>query len=112
MTEGVIRKLMKPLLVTDDISEDISIEINKLFKLIQKVKNNFNSTISIYVKSWDKFVALTDLLLYSTTDIADNLSRRKFSSFTVMELVSLTKALFQDSPKRESLLKQIQDFEE
>ena len=88
MIEGAIRKLMKPLLVTDDISEDVSIDINKLFKLIQKVKNVFNSnSISVYVKSWDKFVALTDLLLYSTTDIADNLSRYHLITIIIIIII-------------------------
>ena len=57
--------------------------------------------------SWDKFVALTDLLDYNLNDIADGLSRKKFACFTSLEISNLIKALFEDSPRRQSLLNSI-----
>ncbi len=59
--------------------------------------------------SWDKFIALTDLLDYNLNDIADGLSRKKFVSFTSVEMTNLVKALFEDTPRRQSLLQSIAD---
>jgi hypothetical protein len=36
--------------------------------------------------------------------------RKKFASFTVSEMVSLIKALFDDSPKRDTILTKIQEM--
>ena len=60
--------------------------------------------------SWSKFVALTDLLEYNLNDIADGLSRKKFANFTTKEMTSLIKALFEDTPKRQTLLQSIADM--
>lgn len=60
--------------------------------------------------SWDKFVALTDLLEYNLNDIADGLSRKKFASFTGQEVIHLIKALFEDSPRRQSLIHSIAEI--
>lgn len=57
--------------------------------------------------SWEKFVALTDLLDYNLNDIADGLSRKKFACFASSEISRLIKALFEDSPRRQSLLQSI-----
>ncbi len=54
-----------------------------------------------------KFSALTDLLEFNLNDIADGLSRKKFSDFTSVEMTSLIKALFEDSSRRQSLLQSI-----
>jgi len=50
---------------------------------------------------------LTDLLDYNLNDIADGLSRKKFACFTSLEISNLIKALFEDSPRRQSLLNSI-----
>lgn len=60
--------------------------------------------------SWEKFLALTDLLEYNLNDIADGLSRKKFVSFTGQEMIHLIKALFEDSPRRESLINSIAEI--
>eukprot|EP00981_Chlorochromonas_danica_P013390 scaffold6314_cov273-Ochromonas_danica.AAC.3 len=58
--------------------------------------------------SWRKFVVLADLLDYSLYDIADALSANKCSAFTSKEMIKLIMALFEDTPRRQSLLDSIQ----
>lgn len=60
--------------------------------------------------SWEKFLAITDLLEYNLNDIADGLSRKKFVSFTGQEMIHLIKALFEDSPRRQSLINSIAEI--
>jgi hypothetical protein len=57
--------------------------------------------------SWSKFCALTDLLEYSLSEVAEWLPRRKFAAFTGSEMTGLIKALFEDSPRRQGILKSI-----
>ena len=57
--------------------------------------------------SWKKFLALTDLLEYNLTDIADQLPRRKFNSFTSQEICHLIKALFEETPRRQTVLNSV-----
>ena len=57
--------------------------------------------------SWHKFQALTDLLEFSLSEVAEWLPRKKFSSFTGSEMTSLIKALFDDSPRRQTILASI-----
>jgi hypothetical protein len=60
--------------------------------------------------SWDKFLGLTDLLEFNLNDIADGLSRKRFVSFTGQEMINLIKALFEDSPRRQSLISSIAEI--
>jgi hypothetical protein len=59
------------------------------------------------VVSWKKFCALTDLLVYNLSEVAEWLPKRKFSSFTGSEMTSLLKALFEDTPRRRTVLNSI-----
>ena len=54
-------------------------------------------------------MALTDLLEYSLSEISEMLSASKFSLFTEAEICSLIRAIFEDSPRRKTLLSAIQD---
>ena len=57
--------------------------------------------------SWVKFLALTDLLEFSLSDVAEWLPRKKFATFTGSEMTALIKALFEDTPRRQTLLASI-----
>jgi hypothetical protein len=57
--------------------------------------------------SWKKFCGLTDLLNYSLSEVAEWLPKKKFSHFTGSEMTTLLMALFEDSPKRKTLLNTI-----
>jgi len=66
-------------------------------------EDNTGEQLRTVCPSWNKFTALTDLLEYNLNDIADGLSRNKFSNFTSYEMSTLIKALFEDSPCRLSV---------
>ena len=57
--------------------------------------------------SWRKFLALTDLLEFSLSEVAEWLPRKKFASFTGGEMNALIRALFEDSPRRQGILSSI-----
>ncbi len=71
--------------------------------------SEFRSEDSVqgFAPSWKKFLALTELLEYSLGDVAEWLPRRKFASFSGQEISLLIRALFEDTPKRQSILQSI-----
>jgi hypothetical protein len=72
------------------------------------VMNSSNvESVTHLCPSWWKFIALTDLLEYSLSEIAQQLPLRKFAAFTGNEMTSLIKALFDDSPRRQSVLEAV-----
>lgn len=69
-----------------------------------------NISIRTVCPSWRKFAALSDLFEFNLNDIADGLSKKKFTDFTTAEMTSLIKALFEDSPRRQSMLHSIAEM--
>jgi hypothetical protein len=45
---------------------------------------------------------------FKLNDIANGLNRKRFADFTAAEMVKLVKALFEDSPRRQTLLSSIE----
>ena len=78
--------------------------------LLPTTDSNAELNLKHICPSWSKFTALTDLLEYNLNDIADGLSRKKFANFTSKEMASLIKALFEDTPRRQTLLQSIADM--
>lgn len=113
LLESALRDIMTPILKTEFISESSAAEISRVFKCLLNSKNLFlneGKDIEILQKncfSWNKFVALSDLLDYSLSEVAEWLPRKKFSSFTGNEMTSLIKALFEDTPRRQTVLTSI-----
>lgn len=58
--------------------------------------------------SYGKFCALTDIMEFKLNDIANGLNRKRFADFTAAEMIKLVKALFEDSPRRQTLLASIE----
>ena len=115
LLECTLRSIMKPVLEADTIAVSSGSEICRIFGSLQKVKNTFGSPapdheqMTKFAGSWDKFVALTDLMEYSLSEISEMLSASKFASFTENEMTNLIKALFEDSEKRKAVLSAILD---
>ena len=127
LLEYVLKTIMQPILDSDCISETGGSEVSRIMKCIQNANRIFNDSYDIInhnaavistvssqeekiVKvcaSWKKFLALTDLLEYNLTDIADQLPRRKFNSFTSQEICHLIKALFEETPRRQTVLNSV-----
>lgn len=45
---------------------------------------------------------------FKLNDIANGLNRKRFADFTAAEMIKLVKALFEDSPRRQTLLASIE----
>eukprot|EP00596_Hydrurales_sp_CCMP1899_P008559 CAMPEP_0119049468 /NCGR_PEP_ID=MMETSP1177-20130426/64842_1 /TAXON_ID=2985 /ORGANISM="Ochromonas sp, Strain CCMP1899" /LENGTH=658 /DNA_ID=CAMNT_0007026749 /DNA_START=596 /DNA_END=2572 /DNA_ORIENTATION=- len=113
LLEDVLRAVMRPILETDCVTESAGGDISRVFRTVQRARSVFiingsdNEAVCKIVPSWSKFCALTDLLEYSLSEVAEWLPRRKFSSFTGSEMNKLIKALFEDSPRRKGILNSI-----
>ena len=96
------------------ISEGACADIIRIFRALQGCKalllQQTDSAVLRSVPHWRKFAALTDVLGYSVTDIAEWLPRRKFADFSASELTGLVRALFDESPRRAKLLAGIDDL--
>lgn len=117
LVERVLQDAMKPVLAADCITVSSANDISRIFKIIQQcrtllpvVPDEQGSSEAYHrlVPVWEKFAALTDILEYNLNDIADGLSRKRFASFTASEMIKLIKALFEDTPRRQSLLVSIE----
>ena len=76
-------------------------------RLLLPQESKDEEQLSRICPSWWKFCALTDLLEYSLSEVAEWLPRKKFASFTGNEMTALIKALFEDTPKRQGILTSI-----
>lgn len=131
LVEYTLRAIMKPVLTADCISETSGAEISRVMKVTLAVSKVFSETDQVgsnnksvtnkaaaaaeqkcqqVCASWKKFGALSDLLEYSLSEIADQLPLRKFSAFTGHEMCRLIKALFEDTPRRQTILNSIMDM--
>ena len=81
--------------------------ITSMSRLLLPQESKDEEQLSRICPSWRKFCALTDLLEYSLSEVAEWLPRKKFASFTGNEMTALIKALFEDTPKRHGILTSI-----
>ncbi|CAE7623554.1 Zw10, partial [Symbiodinium microadriaticum] len=112
LLEVVLRRAMRPVLAAKFVSERAATDVSRVFKAVQKGREvllggGTDQRMTSLVGSWGKFCALTDLLEYSLSDIAEWLPRRKFAEFTGSEMSLLVKALFEDSHRRQAILASI-----
>jgi hypothetical protein len=113
LLEGVLQEVMKPLMASEFIAESSAIDITRVFRTLQRARLVFpdeskdDESLCRICASWRKFLALTDLLEYSLSEVAEWLPRKKFSSFTGLEMTCLIKALFDDSSRRHGILASI-----
>ena len=111
----VLREAMKPILTADCVSEAAGAEVSRVYRSLQHIRLVFpsaeggsdNEALQRVCGSWVKFLALTDLLEFSLSDVAEWLPRKKFATFTGSEMTALIKALFEDTPRRQTLLASI-----
>jgi centromere/kinetochore protein ZW10 len=124
LVENVLLEAMKPVLAADCITTTAASEIYRIFKIIQRSRSllpdgsgNEREMVAISLEnigsknmcpSYNKFCALTDILEFKLNDIANGQNRKRFADFTVAEIVRLVTALFEDSPRRQTLLAAIE----
>jgi hypothetical protein len=120
LLDCVLREAMAPVLAAECIAESAGAEVSRVFRSLQQVRAIFPSSgdgrerdrdgdeaLQRVCGSWRKFVALADLLEFSLSDVADWLPRKKFAPFTGSEMAALIRALFEDSPRRQTVLASI-----
>ncbi|GAA5824155.1 hypothetical protein JCM11251_001543 [Rhodosporidiobolus azoricus] len=86
-----------------DISEEESIRLNALCKMLHELESLFEgseTSIGSEVPVWFKFVFLSELLEASMADIMFLFSERHLLDFTPQEIAKLMRALFADSALR------------
>lgn len=88
--------------------------MHRIFKTVQRIRASFpdpsDAAVAKAAVSWTKFLALTDLLEFSLSDVAEWLPKRRFSAFTSSEMASLVRALFQDTARRQAVLATIAEW--
>jgi hypothetical protein len=113
LLDGVLKEAMQPILSAECISEAAGAEVSRVFRSLQHARLVFPGNDSAddglqrVCGSWRKFLAITDLLECSLSDVADWLPRKKFAAFTGAEMTALIRALFEDSPRRQTVLASI-----
>ncbi|GAA6011922.1 hypothetical protein JCM10207_003430 [Rhodosporidiobolus poonsookiae] len=86
-----------------DISEEESIRLNKLCKMLHELETLFEgseTSVGREVPVWFKFVFLSELLEASMADILFLFDHGHLVDFSPQEIVKLIRALFSDSPLR------------
>lgn len=106
LLDAVFREAMSPLLEADLISAVAASEIYRIFKTLQRARSLLPSLLNIKVMcaSYVKFCALTDMLEFKLNDIADGVNKRKFVDFKPLEMIKLVRSLFEDTPRRHTLI--------
>jgi hypothetical protein len=106
LLDAVFREAMSPLLEAELISAVAASEIYRIFKTLQRARSLLPSLLNIKVMcaSYAKFCALTDMLEFKLNDIADGVNKRKFVDFTPLEMIKLVRSLFEDTPRRQTLI--------
>lgn len=110
----ILQEAMKPILLSECIAEAAGAEVTRVYRSLQHIRMVFptgedkdDEGLQRVCTNWRKFLALTDLLEYSLSDVAEYLPRKKFAAFTGSEMTSLIRALFEDSPRRQTVLTSI-----
>jgi hypothetical protein len=113
LLEVALKEAMLPVVTSECIAEAAGAEISRVYRSLQQIRLIFptegkdDEAMQRVCGSWRKFQALTDLLEYSLSEVAEWLPRKKFSAFTGNEMSSLLRALFEDTPRRQAVLASI-----
>ncbi|BGP48144.1 ribosome bioproteinsis protein ytm1 [Rhodotorula kratochvilovae] len=106
----VLLRVLDEIEEQTDISEEESIRLNKLCKMLHELESLFDgseTSIGRESPSWYKFVFLSELLEASMADILFLFDHGHLVDFTPQEIVRLVRALFADSPLRNRNIEKI-----
>ncbi|GAA5851143.1 hypothetical protein JCM8547_004143 [Rhodosporidiobolus lusitaniae] len=99
----VLLRVLDEIETQTDISEDESIRLNQLCKMLHELESLFDgseTSVGREVPVWFKFVFLSELLEASMADILFLFDHGHLVDFSPQEIVKLIRALFSDSPLR------------
>ena len=120
LADAMVGLFLDKIFHATDISEEACTFTNQVFDIMSrgildlfmdegKSLEEAEKDTSIYCHHWDRLNAVASFLNMTLVDITLGLSEGVFSSITGPELSSLVVAVFQDSEKRRSLLKLLQN---
>ena len=114
LLDQVLVQIIDDILDMTDITETESERINDVLKPIRKLDQIFvleedqPSTVVADVAHWLKFCYVSELLQANLVDILYLFDSGALVDFTTQELVSLLRALFADSEKRDHAIERIE----
>ncbi|GAA5901340.1 hypothetical protein JCM5296_006764 [Sporobolomyces johnsonii] len=104
LVNEVLLRVLDEIEDQTDISEEESIRLNKLCKMLHELESLFEggeqTSVGREVPVWFKFVFLSELLEASMADILFLFDHGHLVDFSPQEIVKLIRALFADSPLR------------
>ncbi|GAA6016544.1 hypothetical protein JCM11491_002356 [Sporobolomyces phaffii] len=103
LVNEVLLRVLDEIEDQTDISEDESIRLNRLCKMLHALESLFDgseTSVGREVPIWFKFVFLSELLEASMADILFLFDHGHLVDFSPQEIVRLIRALFSDSPLR------------
>ncbi|GAA5945607.1 hypothetical protein JCM1841_003914, partial [Sporobolomyces salmonicolor] len=104
LVNEVLLRVLDEIEDQTDISEEESIRLNKLCKMLHELEGLFEggeqTSVGREVPVWFKFVFLSELLEASMADILFLFDHGHLVDFSPQEIVKLIRALFADSPLR------------
>ncbi|GAA5898920.1 hypothetical protein JCM8208_005428 [Rhodotorula glutinis] len=106
----VLLRVLDEIEEQTDISEDESIRLNKLCKMLHDLESLFDgseTSLGREAPAWYKFAFLSELLEASMADILFLFDHGHLVDFTPQEIVRLVRALFADSPLRNRNIEKI-----
>ncbi|GAA5871104.1 hypothetical protein JCM3774_005109 [Rhodotorula dairenensis] len=110
LVNEVLLRVLDEIEEQTDISEEESIRLNKLSKMLHDLEGLFDGSetnVGREVPIWYKFSFLSELLEASMADFMFLFDNRFLLDFTPQELVRLLRALFADSPQRDAAVKRV-----
>ncbi|GAA5969776.1 hypothetical protein JCM3765_003453 [Sporobolomyces pararoseus] len=103
LVNEVLLRVLDEIEDQTDISEEESIRLNRLCKMLHDLESLFDgseTSVGREVPIWFKFVFLSELLEASMADILFLFDHGHLVDFSPQEIVRLIRALFSDSPLR------------
>ncbi|KAG9300697.1 hypothetical protein G9A89_023495 [Geosiphon pyriformis] len=111
LIDFVIKRMIEDIEDLYDISAEESQQLNLICGMLFELEGLFPKSgankIDSYVKNWEKYHHLTDILDLSLAEIINRFREAKLISFKTSELENLICALFADTPLRARYLGEI-----
>ncbi|VDC03459.1 unnamed protein product [Peniophora sp. CBMAI 1063] len=120
LADAALVRVLEDILALPDITEDESHRLSELCRVLNALEGLFidvddpeqPSHVVAHVPSWLKFSYLSELLEASLADVDYLFNEGALVDFERDELVRLVRALFAESPARETLVARIQNAQE
>ncbi|KZV65179.1 hypothetical protein PENSPDRAFT_655986 [Peniophora sp. CONT] len=120
LVDAALARVLEDVLALPDITEDESHRLSELCRVMNALEGLFidaedpeqPSRVVAHVPSWLKFSYLSELLEASLADVDYLFNEGALVDFERDELVRLVRALFAESPARETLVARIQSAPE